>query len=154
MEKRVKDSRAETVYMIMPRHLNSGGRLFGGQLLEWIDALAGAVARRHSECEVTTAAVDNLRFIAPALPGDTVVLTGKLTYVGRRSMEVRVDTFTEALRGERTLINTAYLVMVAIDGEGKSIPVPALVPETEEEKREWQSGRLRSEQRKKSRDCR
>lgn len=148
MAKFVRDSRVEQVYMLMYEHLNGYGRLFGGQLMEWIDVVAGVVARRHSNCEVTTAAIDRLDFIAPAYIGDTVVLEGCLTYTGRTSMEVRVDTYVEKLCGTRERINRAYLVMVALDKDGNPAPVPALIPETIEEKAEFEAGKRRKKARK------
>lgn len=149
--KTVSESRTEQQYLIRPSHINHYGRLFGGQLLYWIDELAGIVAIRHSGAIVTTAAVDNLQFRAPAYEGDLVVLQGQVTYVGRTSMEVRVDTFTESLNGNRQMINRAYIDMVAIDGEGKPVEVPGLIPETEEEKREYEAAAHRRAQRKERR---
>ena len=118
-EKRVSDSRTTQVQIIMERDINGASRLFGGQLLEWIDVVAAVVARRHCQQEVTTAAIDNLQFRAPAQLGSTLCLEGQLTHVGRTSMEGRVDSFTEDLEGNRALINRAYLVLVAIDGAGR-----------------------------------
>ena len=48
------------------------------------------------------------------------MVRGHLTYVGNTSMEVRVDTYREALDGTRTMIYRAYVVMVALDEEGKT----------------------------------
>ena len=129
--KRVEDSLTEQTYLLMHRHINGYGRLFGGQLLMWIDELAGIVATRHSESRITTASIDNLNFKKAAFLNDTVVLIGKITHVGRSSMEVRVDTYVETLDGMRHVINRAYVVMVAIDEEGKAVPVPGLIVETE-----------------------
>ena len=123
--KRVEDSLTEQTYLLMHRHINGYGRLFGGQLLMWIDELAGIVATRHSESRITTASIDNLNFKKAAFLNDTVVLIGKITHVGRSSMEVRVDTYVETLDGMRHVINRAYVVMVAIDEEGKAVPFPA-----------------------------
>ncbi|HBY73017.1 MAG TPA: acyl-CoA thioesterase, partial [Lachnospiraceae bacterium] len=64
--KRVKDSITEQIQVLMPTHINGQDRLFGGQLVEWIDVVASVVARRHSGCNVTTAAIDNLQFKAGA----------------------------------------------------------------------------------------
>ena len=108
-------------------------------------------ARRHSGCDVTTAAIDNLQFKSPAYAGDTVILNARLTYAGRTSMEVRVDTYVESLQGARRLINTAYLVMVALDAKGNPAPVPPLQIETEEQKLEYEAAALRKEFRKKRR---
>jgi acyl-CoA hydrolase len=66
-------------------------------------------------------------------------------------MEVRVDTFVEKINGERTLINRAYLVLVALDENEKPVQVPKLILETEEEKAEWQAGIRRNELRKQRR---
>ena len=65
-EKCVADSITTQVQIIMEKDINGANRLFGGQLLEWIDVVAAVVARRHCHREVTTAAIDNLQFRAPA----------------------------------------------------------------------------------------
>ncbi len=146
--KRVSDSMTEQVQIIMNEQINGYGRLFGGRLVEWIDIVAGVVARRHSNCNITTAAIDNLHFKEAARVNQTVVLNGRITYVGKTSMEVRVDTFVEALSGKKTLVNRAYLVMVALDENERPTPVPPLLLETEEEKSEWEAGAKRSALRK------
>ena len=99
--KKISDSLTEQQYLIRPAHINHYGRLFGGELMKWIDEIAGIVATRHSGATVTTAAIDNLQFQAPAYEGELVVLQGMVTYVGRTSMEIRVDTYVEAMDGSR-----------------------------------------------------
>ena len=117
--------------------LNGYNRLFGGKLMEWIDVVAAVTARRHCGKNVTTAAVDSLVFKSPAMVNDTILLEGHVTYAGRTSMEVCVTTYVEELNGFRREINKAYLVLVAIDADGKPTLVPPVIPETEEEKREY-----------------
>ncbi|MGI5907401.1 MAG: acyl-CoA thioesterase [Christensenellales bacterium] len=146
--KRVSDSKTEHVQILMPEHINGYGRLFGGKLVEWIDVVAGVVARRHSGRNVTTLYIDNLHFKAAAYVNDTVVLVGRVTYVGRTSMEVRVDTFVESLSREKRLVNRAYFVMVALDDDEKPVMVPGLIPETDEDRLEWEAGAQRTRQRK------
>ena len=141
--KRVADSMTEQVQIIMPTHINGTDRLFGGQLVEWIDVVAAVVARRHSGCNVITAAIDNLQFKAGAFINNTLVLIGRITYVGRTSMEVRVDTYVEDLFGIRKVVNRAYLVLVALDEEGNPKEVPQLILETETERGEWEAGKKR-----------
>jgi acyl-CoA hydrolase len=141
--KHVTDSATEQLQPVFYSQLNAQKRLFGGILVSWIDVVAGAVARRHSTCNVTTAAIDNLQFKQPIFADNVVVLKGKLTYVGRTSMEVRVDSYVEELSGKRKLVNTAYLVLVALDGNGKPTPVPGLICDTQEEKAEWEAGKRR-----------
>ena len=143
--RKVSDSIVETVHMVRPQHLNASDRLFGGALMQWIDEVAGMVAKRHTRRNVITASVDSLSFLRGAYVKDTVVIIGKVTYVGNTSMEVKVDTYVEALSGERTPINHAYFTMVALDKNDKPVRVPRLELETEEEKEEWKKGEKRRE---------
>lgn len=151
MEKAVSESRTEQVYQVRPEHLNGAGRLFGGKLMEWIDELAGLVGIRHAQQDVITASVDNLKFIRGAYLKDLIVLVGRVTFVGRTSMEVRVDTYVESLDGVRKPINRAYLTLVAVDADGNPAEVPGLIIETEAEKAEWEAGMKRREMRKQRR---
>ena len=147
--RRVADSFTSQTYLLMPAHINGFGNLFGGQLLMWIDMLAGAVALRHTDRKVVTVAIDHLEFLRTAHVSDVVTLEGRVTWTGRTSMEVRIDSYKENKGGKRSLINTAYLVMVAVDDETeKPIPVPKLIIETEEEQREWEAAVKRAENRK------
>ncbi|MDF2685798.1 MAG: thioesterase superfamily protein [Clostridia bacterium] len=149
--KKISDSLTEQAQILMPADINGNKRLFGGRLMEWIDIVAAVVARRHSNSEVTTASVDNLQFKQAAYINSTIILKGKMTYVGKTSMEVKVDTYVEDLSGERSLVNSAYLVMVALDLNNKPKSVPTLILETEEDIKEWESGKRRHELRKQRR---
>ena len=141
-------SRTVQTQIVLNEHINGAGRLFGGRLMEWIDIVAGVAARRHSGCNVTTASVDTLSFKAPAYLNDTVSIEGVVTATGRTSMEVRVDTYVEALDGQRSMINRAYLVLVALDAQGHPTPVPPLLAETDEERAEQEAGLRRNALRK------
>lgn len=143
--RKVEESMVETVHMVRPNHLNSAGRLFGGVLMQWIDEIAGLVAKRHTRMNVITASVDNLHFLKGAYQGDVVVLIGKATYVGNTSMEVRVDTYVENLEGERKPINRAFFTMVALDANDRPTQIPKLIAETMQEKMELESARKRRE---------
>lgn len=147
-ERPVSYSKVEQSYFVRPQHINAYGRLFGGTLLEWMDELAGVVARRHASAEVTTACIDTAEFIGPAVLNEMVVLEARITYVGRSSMEVRVDTFAEERSGMRTPITRAYFVMVAINETGVPQPVPRLGLENEQQRAEFQLGRRRYDLRK------
>jgi len=141
--KKVSDSIVETVRIVRPNHLNGANRLFGGILMQWIDEVAGIVAKRHAMTNVITASVDNLTFVRGAFQNEMVVIIGKLTWVGTSSMEVLVETYVENIKRERSLINKAYLVMVSIDENDKPVKVPRLMLETEEQKIEWENAEIR-----------
>lgn len=141
--KRAADSFTTQVQVLTQANLNGYSRLFGGQLMSWMDIVAAVTARRHSGQNVTTASVTDLSFHAPAYANDTVVLTGELVYVGRTSMEVAVSVYVEALSGKRTLINEARFIMVALDENERPTEVPGLLLETEEQRRKWDEAAAR-----------
>lgn len=142
-ERTIEESVVETVHVVRPNHLNGANRLFGGILMQWIDEVAGIVAKRHARTNVITASVDNLHFLKGAYQGQLIVIIGKLTYVGTTSMEVRVDTYVEDRDGSRKPINRAYFVMVALDENDKPVEVPRLLLQTEAEKAEWEGAEKR-----------
>lgn len=143
ISKTVDDSRVETVHIVRPNHLNGANRLFGGILMQWIDEVAGIVAKRHCMGNVTTASVDNLTFLKGAYQNDMVVIKGKLTWVGNTSMEVCVDTYVESPKGNRMHINNAHFMMVALDENDKPMQVPKLILQTKDEHLAWSHGEER-----------
>ena len=68
--------------------------------------------------------------------------------VGRTSMDIKVDSYVESMDGTRTLINHAYLTVVALNQNDHPIPVPRLEPTTEDEAAEWEEAKRRRELRK------
>ncbi len=141
------------VQIAMYSNVNGVGRLFGGRLMEWVD-IAGAVeARRHALSDVTLAAVDSLEFLAPVHLNETVALDAEVTWTGRTSIEVRVDSFVEKISGERHQVNRAYLIYVAVDAEGQPMPVRPFEPADERQRREWEAGCRRNESRRARRNA-
>jgi acyl-CoA hydrolase len=120
------DSYTEQAEIVMYRHTNGSGRLFGGALLQMIDTVGAICARRHSGTEVTTVAIDNLSFKAPASLNSTIVLISEIESVGRTSMKIKVTTYVEALNGTREEINVAHMTFVALDRFNRPTPVPRL----------------------------
>jgi len=138
----VTHSRTEQVHIVMPGDCNQYFRLFGGQLVQWIDTVAAVVARRHSGHAVTTASIDRLDFLASASLNDLIVLQGRILYVGRTSMLVTVDTYVESTTcQERKLVNRASLTMVALGDDNKPTRVPRLRAETPEEQADLAKGK-------------
>lgn len=144
----VSESVVETVHMVRPNHLNGVGRLFGGVLMQWIDEVAALAAKRHAHMNVTTASVDSLRFLKGAYQSDVIVIKGKVTYVGRTSMEVKVDTYVEDIDGRRIPINHAFFTMVALDESDRPALVPQLELESEEDWLDYEKAKMRREMRK------
>lgn len=132
--------------IVLAPHVNGQGRLFGGQLMAWIDIVGAVEARRYCGTDVTTACVDRLSFLKPAFLNDTLLLEANITYTGRTSMEVRVDTFVEELNGDKELVNTAYLVFVSVAGNDPK-PVKAFQPQTDAQREEYAAAERRRAER-------
>ncbi len=145
--KKAEESYTEQVQILTQEHMNGYGRLFGGTLMSWIDVVAAVVARRHSGANVTTAYVSELVFKAPAFANDTILLCGHVSYVGKTSMEICVESFVENLDGTRKQINKAYVTMVALDQNNIPCAVPLLEIETEEQRAEFEEGLRRRKKR-------
>lgn len=153
LKRTVSYSKTEQVHLVQPADLNGGGRLFGGTLLKMIDEIAAIVAMRHTGLKtVTTAAIDNLTFKSAAYVNDLIVLIGYITYTGRTSMEVRVDTYVERSDGMRYPINRAHIVLVALGEKNQPAEVPGLVLENDIQREEYKMAekrrQLRLERRK------
>lgn len=126
------------VQIVLSQHCNGNERprLFGGQLMAWIDVIGAVAARRYAHKPVTTSCIDNLSFLKAAYLNDIIIQEARVTWTGRTSMEVRVDSFIDHY-GDKELINRAYLVYVALDENEKPSPVPEFVPADEEEEEEY-----------------
>jgi len=128
------------IELVLPNDANTMGNVLGGRVLHWIDLAAAIVAHRHCRTEAVTASMDEVSFLAPIRVGQMAVIGARMTYVGRTSMEIRVDVQSEDLMsGTRRQTSTAYLTFVAVDDKGRPTEVPPLLLETEDEKREAQA---------------
>jgi uncharacterized protein (TIGR00369 family) len=122
-------------HLMMPADANYMGSIHGGIIMKLIDEAAAACAYRFCRTNVATAAIDRIDFHNPVQVGDLVRLRANLNYAGRTSVEVGVRVEAENLRSAQvTHTNSAYVVLVAVDDEGRPIPVPKLVPGTLEQK--------------------
>jgi len=142
------ESQVEMTELVLPNDTNLLGNLLGGRLMHWIDIAGAMAASRHSNKVVATVALDSLDFRHPVRVGELVILKAKLTWVGRTSMEVTVRVFAENFKtGAIIQTNKAYITYVALDHEGKPTLVPPLIPETEEEKRDYMEAEQRRNER-------
>ena len=134
-----------SVQIILPQHCNGYARprLFGGQIMAWIDIVGAVAARRYTQRAVTTVCVDNLNFLNPAYLNDTLVQEAVVTWTGRTSLEVRVDSYVEQLDGTRKRANRAYVVYVALDDDDNPAEVPPFTPSTDAERREYAAAEQR-----------
>lgn len=136
---------SEFVQILRKANMNGADRLFGGHLITWMDEVAAVSARRYAEGPVTTACIENMRFLCPAHLNETLVVTGRVIFTGRTSMEVLVTAETEAYDANRTLIADAHFILVALDENEHPRAVAPLIPVTDEEKELYAEAKKRRE---------
>jgi acyl-CoA hydrolase len=148
--KTVSESAVEMRYLVMPNDTNPQNSIFGGVVMSWIDMAAAMVAERHSNRPVVTVHIDDISFKAPIKIGDHVLIKASLNYVGTTSMLIGVKVIAEnPFTGITRHTTTAYLVFVALDDIGKPLQVHGVVPETEDEIRRFNEGKIRIDEMKK-----
>ncbi len=136
LPKPMSASRVTIAQVMQPEHANNQGNVHGGWIMKLVDEAGALAAMRHAQRRVVTIAMDRMVFRQPVRLGDLVSLTAEVTYTGRTSLEVEVHVMAEnPITGQCTHTNTAYLVFVALDAHQKPATVPAVIAETEEEKR-------------------
>jgi uncharacterized protein (TIGR00369 family) len=150
--KKVADSRVTLSALMGPQDTNGLGNVHGGVIMKLVDEAGALAAMRHARRPTVTVVMDSMTFMEPIRMGMLVLCNAELTYVGRTSMEVRVEVIAEnPLEGTSHLTNTAYLVYVALDEQGRPTPVVPLIYETEEERLRAEHAQERQAYRKRQR---
>lgn len=146
--KPIRASRVTISQLMHPEHANLLGNVHGGWVMKLADEAGALACMRHAQRKVVTVAIDSMTFRQPIRIGDLIILNAEVTYSGRTSMEAEVHVLAEnPITGKQTHTNTAYLVYVALDDEGKPTIVPPLRYETEDEKRKAEQAKERQERR-------
>jgi uncharacterized protein (TIGR00369 family) len=144
----VSDSKVTLTQLMEVTDANIAGNVHGGVIMRLVDTAAALAAIKHSGGVALTVGIDEMTFLEPVQIGEVVVLRACVNDVGRTSMEcgVRVEA-EDPLTGIIRHVNSAYLVFVAVDAEGRPRPVPALVAESDDERRRQREAKLRRERR-------
>jgi acyl-CoA hydrolase len=129
---------------MMPMDANVAGNVFGGTILRIIDEVAAIVAFKHARSNVVTASIDRMDFFSPVYIGDLLRLSASINYVHRTSMEIGVRVEAEnPLTGRIRHTGTCFLTQVALGRDGKTVSVPPLELESDEERRRWAEAEIR-----------
>lgn len=150
--KKIEDSRVTLSLLMGQQNANRLGNVHGGVIMKLVDEAGAIAAMKHAQSPVVTVAVDSMTFVEPIHIGEVVTFHAELTYVGRTSMEARVEVLTEdPISANRRKSNTAYLVYVALDPNGRPTPVPQLLLETDEQIARANAAKERQDFRKRQR---
>ncbi|MFC0215323.1 acyl-CoA thioesterase [Paenibacillus chartarius] len=152
-QKYVRETRCFKISRVFPLDVNNNNTLFGGKLMSLIDDIASISATKLSRGNVVTASTDSVDFLSPIHLTDCVCLEAFVTWTGTTSMEVFVKVVKEDLyTGERKIAATSFLTFVSLDENHKPVPVPRIVPETEEERKLHETAVQRAQMRKHRRE--
>jgi acyl-CoA hydrolase len=144
----VADSQHETSELIMPHDANILGHAFGGAIMALVDKAAAVAAFRHARSACVTASIDRVDFREPIHVGDLVTCKASVNFVGNTSMEIGVRVEAEDLiSGQRRHTNTCYLTFVAVDRNGRPVPIAQVLPETDEQRRRHAAAQARRRRR-------
>lgn len=137
-----------------PQDANGLGNVHGGVIMRMVDEAGALASMRHSGGPVVTVTIDSMTFRKPIYVGHLVIIHAELTYVGRTSMETRVEVLAEhPYTGEVTNTNFAYVVYVAIDQDGRPRTVPPLEPENDTQRLWMEQAKIRQEYRKQQQEA-
>ena len=115
---------ARLIEMVFPEQTNHYGTLYGGQALALMDKAAFIAASRYSRRAVVTASSERVDFHVPVRQGQLVELLARVVATGKTSITVEVDMYSEdLLTGERQLGTHGRFVLVAVDADGRALPV-------------------------------
>ena len=137
------------VELMLPSYSNFNGKIHGGYILNLMDQVAFACASKHSGHYCVTASVNRVDFLQPIEVGELVSLKASVNYTGRTSMVIGLRVESENIKtGEIKHCNSSYFTMVAKDEQGKSVPVPGLILDSEESIRRFTRSIARQAQNK------
>jgi acyl-CoA hydrolase len=144
----VRASQVTFADLAEPQSQNVAGTLFGGVLLGFIDRAAAFCAMKHAGRPVVTKSMDSVEFNEPIYIGELVVAMASVNFAGTTSMEVGIKVMAQnPITGEERHTNTCYATFVALDEDGRPTRIPQVLPETDEEKRRYEAGKQRREER-------
>jgi len=132
--------------LMTPDMANFSGNVHGGTILKLLDQAAYACASRYAGSYVVTLSVDQVMFRQPIHVGELVTFLASVNYTGHSSMEIGIKVIAENIRNQVVRhANSCFFTMVAVGDDGKPVPVPALRPFTQEEKRRWGNAQVRKQ---------
>ncbi|MGH9382252.1 MAG: acyl-CoA thioesterase [Thermoanaerobaculia bacterium] len=111
--------------VMMPKHTNALGTIFGGIILSYIDQAGAVEGHRHTTGRLVTVAMREVEFIHPVYVGDLVSFYARTERVGTTSITVKVTVEAERQRPARESVRVteAAVVYVHVDDHGRPVPL-------------------------------
>ena len=130
--------------LMTPDTANFSGKVHGGAILKLLDQVAYACASRYAGHYVVTLSVDQVMFRQPIQVGELVTFLASVNHTGNSSMEVGIKVVAEDIRAKVVRhVNSCFFTMIAVDDDGRPTKVPALAPQTADERRRFAEAEVR-----------
>jgi acyl-coenzyme A thioesterase 9 len=161
--KRPKDSFAEKIYKLSTdlklreQYINAYGSIRVGKIIEDLDGFAGSIAYIHSDgfndngrnLTIVTATCDRILMLKNMQADRDLRMRGVTTFVGRTSMEIRVNVDQKNETGVWEPILHSFFTMVALDkNTHRPTPVNKLAPISDDEKILFELGKANNKEKK------
>ena len=130
--------------LMTPDTANFSGKVHGGAILKLLDQVAYACASRYAGHYVVTLSVDQVMFRQPIQVGELVTFLASVNHTGNSSMEIGIKVVAEDIRAKVVRhVNSCFFTMIAVDDDGRPTKVPALSPQTADERRRFAEAEVR-----------
>jgi len=111
----------------LPRETNGFGDIYGGWLVAQMDLAGTAAASKRAGGRVATVSIDRMAFLVPVAVGTQLSFYTQTVQEGRSSIQILVEAWSDdPLSSQWRKVTEAVFVFVAIDGSGRTRPLPSL----------------------------
>jgi len=108
---------------VLTMHLGVAGTLFGGMLLAWVDEAAALYANKAADNRFVTFELEKVRFLLPCMVGDIVEVGARPLKASRSGLQLELRVARLGKDDVKETVLSTRAVMVAVDGEGRKMPV-------------------------------
>lgn len=124
VDDRIEQSVTRIFKAVFPDSTNHYDTLFGGTAMMLMDEVAFITATRFSRKRVVTVSSNKIDFTIPIPAGTIIELIGKVTRVGKSSVQVLVEIYIEEMYSfDRKKAITGTFTLVAIDENKKPVSI-------------------------------
>jgi acyl-CoA hydrolase len=124
IEERINHAETHIFRAVFPNTTNHYDTLFGGNAMQLMDEVAFITATRFSRKKVVTVSTSRIDFNKPIPSGSLIELIGKVSRVGKTSVDIEVTIYIEQMYSDhREEAIGGTFTLVAIDDSKKPVSI-------------------------------
>ena len=122
LQERIDQSETRIFKAVFPNTTNHYDTLFGGTAMHLMDEVAFITATRFTRQRTVTVSSDRIDFKMPIPAGTIIELIGRVSYIGKTSLKIKVDVWIEEMyTTKRDKAISGEFTFVAIDDNKKPV---------------------------------